>query len=102
MFQLFDRFPTVPMSLLLCVHMNIVFLLLYLHFAIGLLEKSDVDAVATELDVVSSKWYTLGQHFELPDYQLDPIRTQYSHDEKLCLRKIISERMEIAVVMSHT
>jgi len=81
------------MSLLLCVHMNIVFLLLYLHFAIGLLEKSDVDAVATELDAVSSKWYTLGQHFGLYDFQLDHIHTQYSHDEKLCLREVISERM---------
>ena len=81
------------MSLLLCVHMNIVFLLLYLHFAIGLLEESDLDIVASELDAVSSKWYTLGEHFELGDFVLDSIRTQYSHDEKLCLRKVISERM---------
>jgi len=60
-FQLSDRFPTVPMSLLLCVHMNIVFLLLYLHFAIGVLEESDLDMIASELDAVSSKWYTLGK-----------------------------------------
>ena len=92
-FQLFDRFPTVPMSLLLCVYMNIVFLLLYLHFAIGVLEESDVDAIATELDAISSKWYTLGKYFELPDYQLEHIHTQYSHDEKFCLREVISERM---------
>jgi len=74
--------------------MNIVFLLLYLHFAIGVLEKSDLDVVASELDAVSSKWYTLGEHFGVDDYQLDPIRTQYSHDEKLCLREVISERMD--------
>ena len=81
------------MSLLLCVHMNIVFLLLYLRFAIGLLEESDLDMVASELDAVSSKWHTLGEHFGLVDGVLDHIHTQYSHDEKLCLRKVISWRM---------
>jgi len=74
--------------------MNIVFLLLYLHFAIGLLEKSDLDMVASELDAVSSKWYTLGENIGLDDGELDSIRTQYSHDEKLCLRKVISKSMD--------
>ena len=46
--------------------MNIVFLLLYLHFAIGVLEKSDLDMVASELDAVSSKWYSLGKELLLP------------------------------------
>ena len=81
------------MSLLLCVHINIVFLLLYLQFAIGLLDESDLDVVASELDAVSSKWYTLGEHFALDDFVLERIHTQYSHDEKLCLRKVISGRM---------
>jgi len=93
LFQLFDRFPTVPVSLLLCVHMDIVFLLLYLHFAIGVLEESDLDVVASELDAVSSKWYTLGEHIGLQDNELNPIHTQYSHHEKLCLKKVIRMRM---------
>ena len=81
-FQLFDLFPTVPMSLLLCVHINMVFLLLYLHFAIGLLEKSDLDVVAIELDTVSS---TLGQEL-LSLYHhdhLDSIRAQNLQDDQL-------------------
>ena len=49
--------------------------------------------VASELDAVSSKWYTLVENIGLDDDELDPIRTQYSHDEKLCLREVISERM---------
>jgi len=95
MFQLFDRFPTVPISLLLCVHMNIVFLLLHLHFAIGLLEKSDLDVVASELDAVSSKWYTLGQEL-LPSYDhhhLDSIRTQHSQNPEIGLRQMLHKRM---------
>ena len=85
-FQLFDLFPTVPMSLLLCVHINMVFLLLYLHFAIGLLEKSDLDVVAIELDTVSS---TLGQEL-LSLYHhdhLDSIRAQNLQDDQLRLRR---------------
>ena len=75
------------MSLLLCVHMNIVFLLLYLHFAIGVLEESDLDVVASELDAVSSKWYTLGQELLA---NLNSIHTQ---NPKIGLRKVLSERM---------
>lgn len=82
------------MSLLLCVHMNIVFLLLYLHFAIGLLEESDLDMVASELDAVSSKWYTLGQELLPLHKDLDSIRTQHPRNLKLGLRKMINRRMD--------
>jgi len=68
--------------------MNIVFLLLYLHFAIGLLEESDLDVVASELDAVSSKWYTLGQNL-LTKSDLNSIHTQ---NPKIGLRKVLSER----------
>ena len=83
------------MSLLLCVHMNIVFLLLSLHFAIGLLEESDLDVVANELDAVSRNWYRLGQALlRRPNhYHLDSIRSQCSHNEKLCLRQTVRRRM---------
>ena len=78
------------MSILLCFHMNIIFLLLCFHFAIGLLEKSDLDVVANELDAVSTNWYTLGQHIGLDSNdELDPIHTQYS-DNRSCLREMIS------------
>jgi len=86
-FQLFDRFS---MSLFLCVHMNIVFLLLYLHFAVGLLEKSDLDVIAIELDAVSSKWYTVGRTL-LTKCDLNSIHTQ---NPKIGLREMISRRME--------
>jgi len=94
-FQLFDRFPNVPMSLLLCVHMSIVFLLLYLHFAIGLLEKSDMDVVASELDAVSSKWYTLGKELlhKLYHEDLDSIHTQHPRNPKGGLRQMIKRTM---------
>ena len=91
-FQFFDRFPTLPMSLLLCVHTNIVFQLLYLHFAIGLLEVSDLDMVTNELDSVSSKWYTLGQGL-LFKRQLDSIHAQNLQDNQLCLKKVLSTRI---------
>ena len=94
-FQLFDRFPTVPMSLLLCVHMNIVFLLLYLHFAIGVLEESDLDVVASELDAVSSKWYTLGKELlhKLDHHHLDSIHTQHSQNPEIGLRQMLRKRI---------
>ena len=84
------------MSLLLCVHMDIVFLLLYLHFAIGLLEESDLDMVVSELDAVSSKWYTLGQELiHEPDHHyLDSIHTQHPQNPKNGLRKMINRRMD--------
>ena len=76
--------------------MNIVFLLLYLHFAIGLLEKSDLDMVASELDAVSSKWYTLGKELlhESDHKDLDSIRTQHPRNPKIGLRETIRRRMK--------
>ena len=83
------------MSLLLCVDMNIVFLLLYLYFAIGLLEKSDLDVVASKLDAVSSKWYTLGQQLlaKHNHHLLDSIRTQHSQNPEIGLRQMLTKRM---------
>ena len=83
------------MSLLLCVHMDFVFLLLYLHFAIGLLEKSDLDMVASELDAVSSKWHTLGKELLCTHHQkdLDSIRTQHPQNDKIGLRQMLHERI---------
>ena len=90
------------MTFLLCVHMNIVFLLLYLHFAIGLLEKSDLDVVASELDAVSSKWYavsskwyTLGKELLPRDdhHLLDSIHTQHRHNPKIGLKQMLRRRM---------
>jgi len=73
--------------------MNIVFLLLYLHFAIGLLEESDLDVVASELDAVSSKWYTLGREL-LPTHRhkdLDSIQTGRPQTPKM--RQMLHMRM---------
>ena len=83
------------MSLLLCVHMNTVFLLLSLHFAIGLLEESDLDVVANELDAVSTNWYSLGKYLLFTHHQdhLDSIRTRYQHD-KLRIREMLTYRLE--------
>ena len=77
------------MSLLLCVHMNIA---IVPSLAIGVLEKSDLDAVANELDAVSRNWYTLGQNL-IPTQDLDSIRTRYTHD-KLRMREMLSHRLE--------
>jgi len=76
--------------------MNIVFLLLYLHFATGVLEESDLDMVASELDAVSSKWYKLGKELlhESDHKDLDSIFAQYSQNPKIALRNVISRRME--------
>ena len=76
--------------------MNIVFLLLYLHFDIGLLEKSDLDVVASELDAVSSKWYTLGKELlaKHHHHHLDSIWTQHPQNAKIGLRQMIHKRMD--------
>ena len=75
--------------------MNIVFLLLYLHFAIGLLEESDLDMVASELDAVSSKWYTLGKELLHTAFHkdLDSIRTQHPQNTKNGLKQMLRRRM---------
>ena len=63
--------------------------------AIGLLEESDLDAVANELDAVSRNWDTLGQALLYTHHHghLDSIRSHYSHNEKLCLRETVRRRM---------
>ena len=64
--------------------------------AIGLLEKSDLDMVASELGTVSSKWYTLGQEL-LSLYHhdhLDSIRAQNLQNDQLRLREMLRDREE--------
>lgn len=61
--------------------------------AVGLLEKSDIDVVANELDAVSSKWCTLGQSLLFKGH-LDSIRAQNLQDNQLYLREVLSKRMD--------
>lgn len=55
---------------------------------------SDLDVVAKELDDVSTKWYPLGKallgKIHHNHVYLDSIRTEYPHDEKLCLREMLT------------
>ena len=69
--------------------------ILSLHFAIGLLEESDLDTVANELDAVSRNWDTLGCELLVTAYHdhLDSIRAQYRHD-KLRMREMLSYWLE--------
>ena len=60
--------------------------------AIGLLEESDIDVVANELDAVSTNWYTVGQALLFTHGHLDSIRTRYPHD-KLRMREMLSYRL---------
>ena len=63
--------------------------------AIGLLEKSDLDVVANELDAVSTNWYTVGREL-LTTYDhdhLDSIRTRFPND-KLRMREMLSYLLE--------
>ena len=62
--------------------------------AIGLLEESDLDVVANELDAVSN-WYTLGQNLiTTHDHdRLDSIHAQHPHD-KLRMREMLSYWLE--------
>ena len=60
--------------------------------AIGLLEESDLDVVANELDAVSRNWYTLGQNL-ISTQDLDSIRTKYPND-KLRMREMLSYWLE--------
>ena len=68
---------------------------IYLNFAIGLLEESDLDVVASELNAVSSKWYTLGKELlaEHNHHHLDSIRTQHSQNPEIGLRQMLRMRM---------
>lgn len=55
---------------------------------------SDLDMVAKELDDVSTKWYPLGEvllgKIQHDHVNLDSIRTKYPHDEKLCLKEMLT------------
>ena len=75
----------------LCVHVYIVFLLLYLHFTLGLLRESDLDTLVEEMNSVSTKWESIGRElfFDPSDHKyLTDIRTSYStsHD---CMREML-------------
>ena len=63
--------------------------------AIGLLEESDLDVVANELDAVSTNWYSLGKDllFAHRHDHLDSIRIQYPHD-KVRMREMLSYWLE--------
>ena len=63
--------------------------------AIGVLEESDLDVVANELDAVSTNWYTVGRELLTTHHHdhLDSIRTQYS-DDKLRMREMLSYWLE--------
>ena len=63
--------------------------------AIGLLEESDLDVVANELDAVSTNWYTVGRELltAYGRHRLDSIRTRYPHD-KLRMREMLSYWLE--------
>ena len=63
--------------------------------AIGLLEESDLDEVASELDAVSRNWDTLGPALLSQHHgHLDSIRTRYPHD-KLRMREMLSLRLNV-------
>ena len=83
------------MSLLLCVHNEHCIPTIVPSLAIGLLEKSDLDEVANELNAVSRNWYTLGKDLLITSDHgyLDAIRTQYAHD-KLRMREMLSYLLE--------
>ena len=70
------------------------YLQVYFHFALGLLEKSDLDLVTEELGGVSTKWYTLGNDFGLDSNELDSIRMKMSPNHKVCLKEMLNHWME--------
>ena len=81
----------------LCVHVYIVFLLLYLHFPIGLLRESDLDTLVEEMSSVSTKWESIGRELYLDSSDnkyLTDIRTSYStsHD---CMREMLRKRLQV-------
>ena len=66
-------------------------MLFYLQFkfAIGLLEKYDLDVVTKELDGVSTNWYFLGKNIGVDTGKLDSIQRQHSHNHKVCLKEML-------------
>ena len=62
--------------------------------AIGLLEESDLDEVASELHAISRNWDMLGRRLLYVHHdRLHSIHTQYPHD-KLRMREMLSYWLE--------
>ena len=63
--------------------MNIVVLkwslLLYLHFALGLLHESDLEVLVEDLQSVQKKWEAIGRGLYIGEETLEDIHIQYSH-----------------------
>ena len=80
----------------LCVHMCIVFLLLYLHFTLGLLHESDLGTLMEEMSNISTKWESVGRElFNRSDHKyLTNIYTSYitSYD---CMREVLRKWLQI-------
>ena len=78
------------------VHVYIVFLLLYLHFTLGLLTESDLDTLVEEMSSVNTKWESIGQGiFHSSDHEyLTDIHTSYStsHD---CMREMLRKWLQV-------
>ena len=76
----------------LCVHVYIVFLVLYLHIVLGELRESDLDTLVEETSSVSRKWESIGRelfHSFPSDLEyLTDIRTSYSTSRD-CMREIL-------------
>ena len=77
----------------LCVHVYIVFLLLYLHFTLGRLRESDLDTLVEEMNSVSTKWESIRQGLGVSRYLTD-IYTSYStsHD---CMREMFRKWLQV-------
>lgn len=50
---------------------------MYIHCALGLLYNYDLDVLVEELSPVQTKWEALGQALEVPQENLEAIRTEY-------------------------
>jgi len=71
------------------VHCSIiVFTTLDLHFALGLLNASDLDVLVEELGALHNKWRALGEALHLSKKNLEAISTQHSHTED-CLKGML-------------
>ena len=79
-------------TILMCVLMYIVVLqwslLLYLHFALGILYESDLNVLVEELGALHNKWRALGEALELSEKNLEAVGTQHSNTED-CLQAIL-------------
>ena len=76
----------------LCVHVYIVFLLLYLHFALGQLRLYDLDTLVEEMSGVNTKWESIGRELGVSRYLTD-IRTSYSTSRD-CMREMLRKWLQ--------